>query len=98
MAGASIPRGTKISDNVVRDDDGEVIELPPPVQSRAIELERLAAEREARHAQQILKRAQYVLRRLGKWVVRELQDPDVQREFLRLLPQVDATDHRRGFS
>jgi hypothetical protein len=85
-----------IRPGVVIDDDGDVIELPEARRSRTLERERRDAEREARHAERIRRRARQALASLSKRFVRELQDTDVLREFLRLLPDADGKDKRPG--
>lgn len=80
---------------MVVDDDGDVIELPDVRRSRTLERERCDAEREARHAEAVQRRAQRVFKNLPKWKVRALQEPDVLREFLRLLSYADGTDHHQ---
>lgn len=80
----------------VRDDNGEVIELPPAVRDRAQEQQRREAERQARHTKQVRARAYAVLGRLSKKLVRELQNPEVRAVFLELLHEADGTDYRKG--
>ena len=84
--------------DVVVDDDGDVIELPEARQSRMLERERCDAEREARHVEAARKRAHRVLKKLNKCDVRELQDADVLREFVKLVQDADGTDYRAGHS
>lgn len=85
---------TVLLPGVVVDDDGEVIELPPASRDRAHELHLRDVERQARHAQVVLKRARSVLARLNKKLVGELQDPEVWAVFVDLVKHADVIDHR----
>jgi uncharacterized Zn finger protein (UPF0148 family) len=80
---------------VVVNDNGELIELPPVTRDRAHEQHLRDLERQARHAQRVRDRARYVLGRLTKPLVRDLQDPEVRAVFLELLEEADGIDHRR---
>lgn len=77
------------AEDVVVDDDGDVIELPPVQRSRERERERCDADRAARHAEGVQRRARHVFKRQSRWMVRELQDAEVLREFLRLVQADD---------
>jgi len=59
--------------------------IAPPVRDREAEVRRIAAEREARRALAVHRRAERVFARMGKWQLRELQDLNVLHEFLTLL-------------
>lgn len=68
--------------------------LPPAMTDREAEVHRVAAEHAARHARGIQRRAEHVCGALLRWVVRELQDPEVRQAVLTLIDQTDATNQR----
>lgn len=69
----------------VVDGDGELVELPPVVRDHTHEQRLRDADRQAKHAQAVQKRAEKLARRITGPMRKAMQNPEVWAAFLQLI-------------